>query len=363
MYKWLMIALAALAGCAADPAKKRPFLLGADISMLSRMEELAAVFKDDGRPGDLIEILKNHGGNCFRLRLFVNPDYRNAVVQDLPYTLKLARRIKEANAKLLLDLHYSDTWADPGKQIKPKAWKDLDFPALVNQVQDYTAEVMAAFKSEGILPEMVQVGNEITPGFLWPEGRLDGGSEEEKQKQWRRFAALLKAGIAGVRKPLDEKESVQIVIHIDQGARWETTEWFFTNLEKQEVDFDIIGLSFYPWWHGTMADLRENLHKTAARFQKDIFVVETAYPWRGRDEKWKDTETMAWPISPEGQRDFLAELIRTVRQTPDGRGLGVQWWYPEAIPTEGLFVWNNGGTALFDPEGNALPAVQAFENH
>ena len=117
MYKWLIVGLVVLAGCAGAPEKEREFLLGGDISMLARMEELGAVFKDAGEPGDLIEILKNHGGNCFRLRLFVNPAYRNAVVQDLPYTLKLARRIKEADAKLLLDLHYSDTWADPGKQL------------------------------------------------------------------------------------------------------------------------------------------------------------------------------------------------------------------------------------------------------
>lgn len=338
--------------------KSREFLLGGDISMLSRVEELGGVFRENGRRGDFLAILKRHGCNCFRLRLFVNPNYKNAVVNDLPYTLALGGRIKAAGLELLLDFHYSDTWADPGHQSKPAAWRDLDFEALEKKVEDYSASVIAEFRKRRALPDIVQVGNEITPGMLWPDGRLGGKGSSERQ--WDRFARLLKAAIRGVRKPLGRADDVRIMIHIDRGGDRRRTRWFFDNIEKRNVPFDVVGLSYYPWWHGSMDALRKNLHETAAAYGKDILVVETAYPYRG-EKWWKNKKNMAWPVSPEGQHAFLVDLVRTVRRTPGARGAGVIYWYPESIPVEGLRVWNGGATALFDARGNALPAVEAFE--
>ncbi len=322
--------------------------------MLTRIEALGGVFREKGKPRDCLAILGDHGCNCYRLRLFVNPSGKGAVINNLPYTLALAKRIKRTGAKLLLNFHYSDTWADPGKQIKPAAWKDLDFDALVKRVETYTTSVIGEFKKQRALPDIVQVGNEITPGMLWPDGQLRRG--EDQDKRWDRLAQLIKAGIRGVRKPLGPTDKVRIMVHIHCGGSRAGTKWFFDNLTQRDVQFDIIGLSYYPWWHGTIGDLKENLHATAKAYGKDIVVVETAYPYRDA-KRYTTRKNMAWPISPAGQRAFLTDVIKTVRQTPGGRGAGVLWWYPESIPVKGLGVWNRGAMALFDSEGNVLPAL------
>jgi len=347
--------------CRAMPSQQdEEFLVGGDISALTKIEQAGGVFRDSGRPGDAIEIMSGYGCNCFRLRLFVNPTNSNVVVNDLAYTIALARRIKAIGAKLLLDFHYSDTWADPGHQSKPKAWEDLDFESLERTVYKYTRDCIDAFKQAGVLPDMVQPGNEIAPGMLWPDGKLYGVGEPEKQ--WDKFARLLKAGIRGIEDASGD-ENIRIILHIHSGGDWSKTKWFFDNIEKRDVPCDIIGLSYYPWWHGSMEDLQKNLQKSAETFGKEIFVVETAYPYRDvRVTKGKNgaDKNMRWPTTPAGQKAFLSELIATVRQTSKGRGIGVLWWYPESIPVKGLRIWNGGATALFDGDGNALPALGAF---
>jgi arabinogalactan endo-1,4-beta-galactosidase len=344
--------------CGAMPSE---FLVGGDISALTRIEQADGVFRDEGKPGDAIEIMSKYGCNCFRLRLFVNPTKQGAVVNDLAYTIALAKRIKAAGAKLLLNFHYSDTWADPGRQLKPKAWEDLDFDSLERTVYEYTRDCISQFKQAGVLPDMVQPGNEIAPGMLWPDGKLYGVGEPEKQ--WDKFARLLKAGARGVQDGAGG-ESVRIVLHIHCGGDWSKTKWFFENIEKRDVPYDIIGLSYYPWWHGSMQDLRENISNAVATFDKDIFVVETAYPNRpARVSKAKDgaDKNMPWPMTPAGQEAFLTELIATVRETPKERGIGALWWYPESIPAKGLEIWYGGANAMFDREGNVLPSMNAFQ--
>ena len=341
----------------AVPAAK-PFYLGGDISMLARIEALGGTYKEQGKTKDCIAILRAHGCNCFRLRLFVNPNGVNAVVNDLPYTLKLAKRIKAAGGSLLLDIHYSDTWADPGKQIKPAAWAKLSFEQLERQVETYTRDVIAKFKQAGVLPEMVQIGNEINPGMLWPEGKLAG--KDAKAKSWSQFTRLLKAGIRGARAPLAKTDGMKIMIHIAAGGNKQRTKFFFTNLIAHNVPFDIIGQSYYPWWHGTLADLKANLKYMAETFKKDILVVETAYPYRGKPGG-KAVKNFDWPITPQGQKMFLNDVIRAVREAPNQRGIGVIWWYPESVPVKGLRMWADGSRALFDCEGNVLESAEAFK--
>lgn len=345
--------------CGNAGAAEEEFLVGGDISALAKIEELGAVYRDNGAPGDAIEIMRRHGANCFRLRLFVNPTNQGMVVNDLQYTAALAARIKAAGAKFLLDFHYSDTWADPGHQTKPAAWEKLDFESLVRTVYEYTRDSLVYLDREGVLPDLVQIGNEITPGMLWPDGKVSG--VENSDQQWDKFARLLKAAAQGVRDAANGRD-VRIVIHTASGGNWESTRRFFTNIEQHGVPYDVIGQSAYPWWHGTLDDLRVNLAKTAATFGKDIWVVETAYPYKpftAVNKRWKYPKRH-WPQTPAGQKAFLKALIETVRATPDGHGLGVLWWYPESVPIKGGRIWHNGVTAMFDDNGNALPVLDAF---
>ena len=344
---------------ARDSAAGEPdFLKGGDVSLLQKIEGLGGVYKHDGKPRDPLSILKAHGCNCMRLRLFHSPNGKGPVCNDLAYTLKLGRRIKAAGLRLLLDLHYSDTWADPGHQTTPAAWRTLTFEQLERAVFEYTRDAVAALRKADALPDAVQLGNEITPGMLWPLGRV--GGKFNTPEQWRRLAALLRAGARGVKAPLAKGQAVRIMIHIDRGGSVGGTRWFFDHLLEQGVDFDLIGLSYYPWWHGSLDDLRANLAATARRYRKPIVLVETAFPWTARHMGAKKELPVPYPSTPAGQRAFLAAVIRLVRRTPDGLGRGVLYWAPEWIAVRGMgSPW--GTKALFETHGNALPALTAFE--
>jgi arabinogalactan endo-1,4-beta-galactosidase len=355
------------------------FLLGADISTLTQVEQRGGVFQDAGKPDDALAIFMRHGWNSFRLRLFVNPNGKGGVINSLDYTRALAKRIKASGATFILDIHYSDTWADPQHQNKPAAWKDMDFDAMQSAVEKYTAEVIADLKKNGALPDIVQVGNEITGGTLWPDAQVtvplstvkvfDSTVKPIKPpqpyddvKQWDRLTRILAAGIRGVRESTAPSDNVRVMIHIDCGGDWPVTQWYFDHLNEHHIDYDIIGQSYYPNWHGTIANVRENLEQTVNRFHKDIIIVETAYPWKD-GTRWSGRKNMAWPISADGQKQFLEDLIAAVRAAPGGHGIGVMYWHPESVPMK-----NGGGnrgvgdTSLFDNDGNALPAMDALRS-
>ena len=362
-------ALALLAACgrgestASPPAGRLPesAFVGADVSALERIEQAGGVFHDGGQAGDAIAILRARGSNGFRLRLFVNPNDSDVQVNDIAYTLRLAGRVKAAGAKLLLDFHYSDTWADPGHQTTPAAWADLPFDSLEQRVESYTDSVITRLKQAGALPDIVQVGNEIDAGMLWPLGQLYAAGADTLV-QWNQFTGLLKAGIRGVRNALGPGDSVRIMLHYSQGGSTGGTQWFFDHMNAYSVPYDLIGLSYYAWWHGALADLEANLQATAGRYGKDIIVVETSYPWRagGWESMVTDATAMTWPASSQGQAQFLRDVIGAVASVPGGHGAGVVWWYPEAIQVPGLFVWGGGSLALFDAGGNVLPAASEF---
>jgi arabinogalactan endo-1,4-beta-galactosidase len=342
-------------GCIAGTGFCAEFMIGADISALGYHEEAGTLYRDKDGPDDLIAILKDNGFNTARLRIFVNPQKKGTVVNDLPYTLNLAKRAKDCGMEVLLNFHYSDTWADPQKQIKPKAWAEMSFEELRKTVESYTASVMKAFKDADVLPEMVQIGNEITPGMLWPDGKVTG--EYGNDGQWEKFATLIKAGIAGVRQA-DPEGDVKIMIHIDKGASKKVCQWFFTRLNKNQVPYDIIGISYYPWWHGTMEGLEENLNYIATELKKDVVVVETAYH-HADNELYERVQEPPFPQTPQGQRDFLYALTKMVLKAPDDRGRGVCYWYPESVAVNRR-IWMKGNVALFDSNGKTLPSVRAF---
>lgn len=329
------------------------FLKGGDLSLLQFIQDHGVQYKETNQIKDPLLIFKDHGCNTVRLRLFVAPNGKAGQVNSLSYTLRLAKRVKEAGLKFMLDIHYSDGWADPGHQIVPAEWKALSHTQLVDRVSAYTRETMAAFAREGCAPDMVAVGNEISNGMMWP----DGGPLSDPAKL-ENLADLLKAGIRGVHEN-DPKGAVRVMIHTDKGGDKAACRWFFDNLEKRGVTFDVIGLSYYPFWHGTLANLKENLSSLSGTYKKDIIVVETGYDtWGGPQEK------LPYPITPEGQKAFLEELIRVVAATPEGRGQGVVYWAPEWIMGA---KWNATGSgtwesrALFDNTGNMRPAMTAFQ--
>jgi arabinogalactan endo-1,4-beta-galactosidase len=339
---------------------------GGDISSLPVLEAHGAIFRSaDGKPGDVVQIMRTAGANCFRLRLFVEPNGKNAVVNDLTYTLRLAQRAKKSGAALLLDFHYSDTWADPSSQRVPKSWSNLTGPALVQRVEDYTAATLRVFDRAGVLPELVQVGNEINHGMLWPYGKLNGADETA----WNRFAELLRAGVRGVRKATPAGKRIRLIIHSASGGSVGETQAFAQKLQEYGVEYNVLGLSYYPWWSGTLDGLRQNVRRIIENFHKEVIVVETGYPWHRPDKDSKlnpgirsSWTSWAWPPTPEGQEQFLRDIEAAVASAPQGRGLGVLWWYPESIPIMGDGYFH-GDTAMFDPHGRALPALRAFDEH
>ncbi len=349
--------LSACAGVRAPVSLATPrFLVGADISALRTHEDHGALYTENGHPMDAVALLRGSGFNCFRLRLFVNPNHVGVVDNDLPYTLALARRIRDSGALLLLDLHYSDTWADPSKQTKPAAWNQLPFDQLVDQVRTYTRAVLSRFAAEGLAPAYVQIGNEITNGMLWPDGRV-GFARANDTAAWNRLAALLRAGVQGVSDAFPSGGGPKIIFHIESAGNLPRTQWWVSSLLERHVPFDMIAFSYYPEWHGSLDNLRHALDWTARTTGKPVLVAETAYPWRPDAHFSGMGSRYPYPPTPDGQLRFLRALAATVQSVPDGRGAGLFYWYPEAVPTPGLNVWLGGACALFDSHGEILPAA------
>ena len=335
----LLILLAAFTSWSADAAD---YAIGADLSFLKQAEARGTVFMDEGQPKPGLQIFKDHGYDWVRLRLFHTP---TRLPNDLDYTIASANEAKALGYKLLLNYHYSDTWADPQKQIMPRAWEGLSHEELVVAVFEYTRDTMRAFDEAGVFPEMVQIGNEVRPGMLWPDGRLPDN--------WQNFADLLNAGIRGVNAATGTNTPPRIMIHYDLGADREGSMNFFNNLKTFGVEYDVIGLSYYPWWHGSLLDLRENLHALAREHDKDIVLVEVAYCWRPTEYRDKPAP---FPETPEGQREFLEEVNRIVLDTPNDRGIGIFWWEPAV-------TGRLRARGYFDDDGNALPVINVFDRY
>jgi len=324
------------------PAPASPyFIAGADVSFLRDLESKGVVFKDQGQAHPGLEILRHHGYNWVRLRIMNEP---TPLPNTLAYTLAEAKAAKAMGFRLLLDFHYSDDWADPAHQKTPAAWAHLPHEQLTKAVFDFSRSVITAFREQGTMPDMVQVGNEITSGMMWPDGKLPD--------RWPQFAELVTAGVRGVEAGKGDQPRPLIMIHIDQGGNEEVTKWFFDNLIVNHVPFDVIGQSYYPWWQGSLKDLKNNLAFMAERYKKPIIVVETAYDWH-QGEEFKAGKP-PFPETPEGQAEFLATLVAVVKATPNGLGKGVFWWEPMA---EGA-IEKRG---MFDAQHEALPVIDVFD--
>jgi arabinogalactan endo-1,4-beta-galactosidase len=348
--------------------------------MLSQIEENGGKYYDQGVERDALEILKNHGVNWIRLRIWNDPtDPSGSPLgggnNDLERTVELAVRAKSLGLKFLLDFHYSDWWADPGKQNMPKAWKDLDIEQLNKSVYDYTAEVIKTLAAAGALPDMVQIGNEVNGGMMWPAGKTwsEGG---EVVGGYDGFAKLLSQGIRAVRdndpNKADPQKKIRIAIHLADGGDNNLYRTVFDELTKRSVDFDVIGLSYYSFWHGPLDPFAANMIDISERYQKDVVVLEAAYPYSTEDADGHANivgggtlDLGGYKPTVQGQATAIRDTMLAVAQVPNGRGLGVFYWEPQWIPVEGAGwaagegnAWEN--LALFDFDGNALPSLDIF---
>ncbi|HBH6933726.1 TPA: arabinogalactan endo-beta-1,4-galactanase [Enterobacter cloacae] len=378
---------------AADAVKTRPFnampadfIKGADISTLLEAEQHGAKFyNQNGQQQDAIAILKANGVNYVRLRLWVDPQDASGKTygggsNNLENTIALAKRVKAQGLKLLLDFHYSDFWTDPGKQFKPKAWEKMDYPQLKTAIHDYTRDTIARFKQEGVLPDMVQIGNEINGGMLWPEGKSWG----QGGGAFDRLAGLLNAAISGLKENLTGGEQVKIMLHLAEGTKNDTFRWWFDEIAKRDVPFDIIGLSMYTYWNGPISALKANMDDISKRYNKDVIVVEAAYGYTldncdnaENSFQAKEEKDGGYPGTVQGQYDYIHDLMQSVIDVPDHRGKGIFYWEPTWIAVPGTTwatkagmkyihdEWKEGNArenqALFDCQGKVLPSITVFK--
>lgn len=332
---------AGMSGPPATAAFCPPIAIGADVSFLPQAEANGHHFSDERGVRSGLEILRDHGYGWVRLRLFVHPV---SLPNDLNYTIAAARQAKALGFGIVLDLHYSDDWADPQHNNVPKEWASLRHPQLVEQVFAYTRDTLTSFREAGVLPDIVQLGNEITSGMMWPDGKLPDN--------WNHFTDLLLAGARGVQEGSKPAKRPAIMLHIDQGGNSETTQWFFSHVIAAQVPFDVIGQSYYPWWQGSLKALRSNLDFMARTYRKPIIVIETAWSWKPDNYINKPGP---FAESPQGQAEFLRAVAQAVADTPNHLGKGVFWWEP-AVSNDLI------RRGLFNDTGKALPALDVFDS-
>ncbi|MDP4241003.1 MAG: glycosyl hydrolase 53 family protein [Bacteroidota bacterium] len=313
------------------------FAKGADIGWLPQMEASGYQFlNDQGVREDCFKILKDHGINAIRLRTWVNPSDDPASGHcSKDETVAMAVRAKQWGMRVMIDFHYSDSWADPSKQVKPKAWEGHDFNQLLQDVYDYTVDVMTALKTAGVSPEWVQVGNEIRSGMIYPEGSTDN---------WPQLAQLINKGYDAIKAV---SPGSKVILHVDQGNNRALFNWWFDNARQYGAKYDVIGMSYYPYWLDghpdytlSIDDLGNNLIDVASRYNKEVMVVEVG----GEDNKVQNTY------------DMLLAVQKKVKKVPNGKGLGVFYWEPE-----GARSWSHYALSAWGTDGRPTKALDAFK--
>ncbi|WP_373988369.1 arabinogalactan endo-beta-1,4-galactanase [Duganella sp. BuS-21] len=332
--KKLLLALLMMAATAAAHADS--FVKGADIGWLQQMEATGYQFRNkQGGEQDLLQILKDHGINTVRLRTWVNPsDDKASGHNSKDETVAMAVRAQKMGMRVMINFHYSDSWADPQQQRKPAAWAKHDFPQLLNDVYLHTHDVMSALKAAGVTPEWVQVGNETRTGMMYPEGHTDN---------WPQLAQLFNQGYDAVKAV---SPTSKVILHLDRGN---DNAWFrtwFDNATANGARYDVIGLSYYPYWLDgrpdytlSIDDLANNLNDMVARYGKQVMVVEVG----GEDSK------------PQNTYEMLMAVQRKVRAVPGGLGLGVIYWEPQ-----GARSWSHYELSAWGEDGRPTKAMDAF---
>ena len=308
------------------------FAKGADVSWLTQMEKEGCKFYNaSGQETECMALLKSLGMDAIRLRVWVDPKDGWCGKEDV---LAKARRAQALGMRLMIDFHYSDWWADPGKQNKPAAWKNLDLEGLKKAVADHTTDVLTALKTAGITPQWIQIGNETTGGMLWPDGQNynDAG-----------FANYVQLHNAGYDAAKAVFPSAQVMVHVDNGWKWETLKWFFNSFDLKGARYDLIGLSLYPEksnWQSYNQQICNNIQTLYSQYQKETIICEV-----GMD--WNDATTC---------KQFLSDLIARIKDTAASHCTGVLYWEPE-----GYQAWSGYGKAAFDNSGKPTAALDAFK--
>ena len=343
--------------------------LGCDISLLPHYEAKGAQYLDlNGKAiTNVLDFFKSQGWNCCRVRLFVDPtkasdsDKKGGVVQSLDYVKALGKKIKEAGFLLMLDFHYSDSWADPGKQTLPDSWKDKSTSELTTALYDYTTESLKEMKAAGATPDFIQIGNEITYGMLWPTGHIWPAGGGQDGGTWEVFAGYLKSASKACR---EECPDARIIIHTELSQSGNATS-FYSQVKNYNIDYDIIGLSYYPAYHNNLNTLNTVLTNLESQQKgKPIMIVETGYGYKWAMPGTTFDYTATYPYSEDGQANFVADLVSTLKKHKAVKGLF--WWWAEA--NEHGIDWQNAVTsgwnnaALFDQEtGKALKAFSKMK--
>jgi len=363
---------------------------GMDISTLEETERLGGKFYENGKEAPLYDVIKRHGVTSIRLRLWNDPfnekgESYGAGVCDIETVLRAARRAVKNGMNWILDFHYSDFWADPARQFIPKAWQDFTLEQLEKAVYEYTKETLARCKNEALYPAYVQIGNEITNGMLWPVGKVEYDKDTGEPLSYANMTRLLKAGVTAAR----ESGNAKIILHLERPYDIARYRQWFDAVTAADIDYDIIGVSYYPHWHGTIQKIKDNLDDISVRYNKDVIIVETAYPFT--DKHYADISGVSlavngmtlfdgtplpYPHSMEGQSNFLRDLIKMVKSIKRCKGL--YYWEPGWLPVDGS-TWATEGAlkyigeehktggnewanqCLFDYKGNVLPAINELE--
>lgn len=352
--KFLILAMFAgilFSSCSGDDKKTEEnpiteeFIRASDMSTLPEAESAATVYKNGGQAEDALITLKNAGCNTIRIRLWKDPA---GVHSSLAEVKALAARVKNAGMKVWLTVHYSDTWADPGNQTTPAAWQSLSFAELKTAAAEYTSTVL-----NEIHPDIFQIGNETNDGFLWPKGKL---TTNETQ-----YLELVAAVASKIRTGAP---TTKIMLHY---AGLTGSDWFFGKVAG--IDYDYIGISYYPVWHGkSLTDVKSTIETLGATYGKKVIIAETAYPFTLEWEDWtnnivglQDQLIPGFPATATGQRGYLSALKNTIKSTSSG--FGFAYWGGEWLSFRGDQATNGSSfenQALWDFDNNALPVMDAF---
>ena len=354
-----------------DHPKRTPhrsdFIRGVDVSTYEEVILKGGVYLNEyGEREHLFSILKRAGINLIRIRLWHDPvNYHpwNGGYLDLETVTRIATIAKSYGMKWLLDFHYSDTWADPGNQLKPNAWKDLSFANLVDALFNYTFETMTHFNNIGLTPDYVQIGNEINNGMLWNDGKI----YQYNQTNFVPLIQLLKAGVGAVRLA---SSSTKIIIHLASSEDHIQFFNFFLAILSGGVDLDIIAGSYYSYWNGPLEEVQQNFNQLSIQFEKDILLVETAQAFTLKPNPnginiYGPSQNLesSYPATIKGQSQLVYDTLIMMTEITGGRGLGMVYWEPAFIPIQGVnnfTSWAN--QTFFTYQGQVIPSLFTFND-